>query len=79
MYWANHLSRQAQDMELQSFFKDIALEFSSNEEEIREQFNNAQGVKVDLGGYYKFDDTKAEAIMRPSALFNNIIAKIGQR
>lgn len=79
MYWANHLSRQAQDMELQSFFKDIALEFSSNEEEIREQFNNAQGVKVDLGGYYKFDDTKAETIMRPSALFNNIIAKIGQR
>ncbi len=35
MYFANHLARQANDMELQSFFKDIALELSSNEEKIR--------------------------------------------
>ncbi|EAJ5371242.1 NADP-dependent isocitrate dehydrogenase [Campylobacter coli] len=79
MYFANHLARQANDMELQSFFKDIALEFSSNEEKIRAEFNDAQGVKVDLGGYYKFDDEKANKIMRPSATFNAIIEKIGQR
>lgn len=79
MYFANHLARQAQDIELQSFFKDIALELSSNEEKIRSEFNDIQGVKVDLGGYYKFDDEKAEEIMRPSKTFNAIIAKIGQR
>lgn len=79
MYFANHLARQANDMELQSFFKDIALELSSNEEKIRAEFNDAQGVKVDLGGYYKFDDEKANKIMRPSATFNAIIEKIGQR
>ncbi|EOJ9082817.1 NADP-dependent isocitrate dehydrogenase, partial [Campylobacter coli] len=79
MYFANHLARQASDMELQSFFKDIALELSSNEEKIRAEFNDAQGVKVDLGGYYKFDDEKANKIMRPSATFNAILEKIGQR
>ncbi|TKX31370.1 NADP-dependent isocitrate dehydrogenase [Campylobacter aviculae] len=77
MYFANHLARQANDIELQTFFKDIALELSSNEEKIRSEFNNAQGVEVDLGGYYKFDDEKAEKIMRPSATFNAIIEKIG--
>ena len=76
MYFANHLARQANDMELQSFFKDIALELSSNEEKIRAEFNDAQGVKVDLGGYYKFDDAKAQSVMCPSATFNAILAKI---
>ncbi|RQD67275.1 NADP-dependent isocitrate dehydrogenase [Campylobacter hepaticus] len=79
MYFANHLARQANDMELQSFFKDIALELSSNEEKIRSEFNNAQGIKVDLGGYYKFDDQKVNQIMRPSATFNAILEKIGQQ
>ncbi|ECQ5527308.1 TPA: NADP-dependent isocitrate dehydrogenase, partial [Campylobacter jejuni] len=49
------------------------------EEKIRAEFNDAQGVKVDLGGYYKFDDEKANKIMRPSATFNAILEKIGQR
>lgn len=43
------------------------------------RLNDAQGVKVDLGGYYKFDDEKANKIMRPSATFNAILEKIGQR
>ncbi|MFK0453097.1 NADP-dependent isocitrate dehydrogenase, partial [Campylobacter coli] len=70
MYFANHVARQANDMELHSFFKDIALEVSSNEENIRAEFNDAKGVKVELGGYYKLDDEKANTIMRPSATFN---------
>ncbi|MBM0637639.1 NADP-dependent isocitrate dehydrogenase [Campylobacter sp. VicNov18] len=77
LYFANHLARQANDMELQSFFKDIALELSSNEEKIRTEFNDTQGVKVDLGGYYKFDEQKVNKIMRPSATFNAILEKIG--
>ncbi|ARJ56653.1 NADP-dependent isocitrate dehydrogenase [Campylobacter cuniculorum] len=79
MYLAHHLSRQANDIELQTFFKDIALELSSNEEKIRQEFIDAQGVKVDLGGYYKFDDKKAKSIMCPSKTFNAIIAKIEQK
>ena len=29
-----------------------------------------QGDPVDLGGYYRPDDAKAEAAMRPSATYN---------
>ncbi|MCX2682899.1 NADP-dependent isocitrate dehydrogenase [Campylobacter sp. MIT 21-1685] len=79
LYFANHLARQASDIELQSFFKEIALELSSNEEKIRSELNDIQGVKVDLGGYYKFNDEKTEKIMRPSPTFNAIIEKIGQK
>jgi isocitrate dehydrogenase len=32
-----------------------------------------QGKAVDLGGYFRPDDTKASAAMRPSATFNRII------
>jgi len=30
---------------------------------------------VDIGGYYKPDDRKASAALRPSLTFNNILAK----
>lgn len=78
MYWANELARQGNEKSIQNIFKEIALELSSNEEAIRAEFINAQGHKVDLGGYYKFDDAKAEAVMRPSKIFNEILEKIGR-
>jgi len=37
------------------------------------EINAAQGQKVDIGGYYKPDDKKASAAMRPSATFNQIL------
>lgn len=79
MYWANELARQGNEKELQSIFKELALELSSNEEEIRAEFINEQGKKVDLGGYYRFDDEKVKAIMCPSKTFNAIIASIRKR
>jgi isocitrate dehydrogenase len=33
-----------------------------------------QGKPVDLGGYYRPDDTKASAAMRPSETFNRLLA-----
>ncbi len=79
LYWANELARQGNEKELQSIFKDLATQLSSNEEEIRAEFINEQGKKVDLGGYYQFDDEKAQAIMCPSKTFNQIIASIRKR
>lgn len=76
MYWANELARQGNEKELQAIFKDISLELSSNEDKIYKEFIDAQGKSVDLGGYYKFDDEKANNVMRPSATFNAIIAKV---
>jgi isocitrate dehydrogenase len=33
-----------------------------------------QGKPVDIGGYYKPDDAKARAALRPSATFNAALA-----
>ncbi|RDU62613.1 NADP-dependent isocitrate dehydrogenase [Helicobacter sp. MIT 14-3879] len=76
MYLARALANQVEDSDIASFFKPIANELENKENIIRSEFNDAQGVKVDLGGYYKFDDIKVENIMRPSNTFNAIIEKI---
>jgi isocitrate dehydrogenase len=33
-----------------------------------------QGKQVDIGGYYKLDEAKVKAVMRPSATFNKALA-----
>ncbi|TLD80926.1 NADP-dependent isocitrate dehydrogenase [Helicobacter sp. MIT 05-5293] len=76
MYFASALAKQNTDTQIAGFFKPIAQELESNESKIRSEFNDTQGNAVDLGGYYKMDDAKAESIMRPSATFNALIAKI---
>ncbi|HLS28252.1 MAG TPA: NADP-dependent isocitrate dehydrogenase [Opitutales bacterium] len=35
-----------------------------------------QGEPVDIGGYYRPDDGKCAAALRPSATFNEIIASV---
>jgi isocitrate dehydrogenase len=35
-----------------------------------------QGKPADLGGYYRPDQAKTEAVMRPSAKLNAIIAAV---
>ena len=76
-YWAEALAAQTEDAELQAAFAPIAKELSDNEETIVNELNSAQGPAADLGGYYIFDDEKTSAIMRPSATYNAIIAKLG--
>lgn len=76
LYFAQSLARDSSDSALQNFFKGIAEELSENEERIHQEYLSAQGAKVDLGGYYKLDDDKCDAIMCPSATFNAILAKI---
>lgn len=78
LYFAKALARQSDDNSIASFFTPIAKELEENANAIRKEFNNAQGVSVDLGGYYKFDNAKAESIMRPSRSFNTIIDKIAR-
>ena len=36
-----------------------------------------QGSPVDIGGYYKPDDAKADEVMRPSKTFNEALATLG--
>ncbi len=76
MYWAEALAEQTDDAELQAKFAPIAKEFADNEARIIEELNSVQGSAVDLGGYYRTDDAKATAVMRPSATLNAIVDAI---
>ncbi|CAH0990328.1 Isocitrate dehydrogenase [NADP] 2 [Sinobacterium norvegicum] len=76
MYWAEALAQQSSDAGLQSIFAPLAATLASSEQAIVDELNNAQGVAVDLGGYYKLDDEKAEKAMRPSALLNAALAAV---
>ncbi|RDU59086.1 NADP-dependent isocitrate dehydrogenase [Helicobacter marmotae] len=78
LYFIKALATQGTDSTISGFFVPIAKDIESKQDVIRAEFNNAQGKAVDLGGYYKFDDSKAESIMRPSASFNAIIEQIAK-
>lgn len=73
LYWAQELAAQQSDAELANEFASIASELSEQEAEIVSELNQAQGNAGDLGGYYWPDVSKAEKLMRPSAILNNII------
>ena len=77
LFWAEELARQANEKEIQAIFKEVFEALSENAEKIHNEFIAAQGVAVDLGGYYKFDDKLAERAMRSSETFNEIIDSLG--
>ena len=72
LYWAEALSEQTEDKELQKRFQGLAVALRNAEEEILEELNSAQGVAIDVGGYYKPDPARASSAMRPSSIFNEI-------
>ena len=71
LYWASELA--VSGTEIGDKFKLIAQNLAKNESVITDEINAAQGRKIDVGGYYKPDDKKAGAAMRPSATFNQIL------
>ncbi|WP_299902287.1 NADP-dependent isocitrate dehydrogenase [uncultured Aquimarina sp.] len=74
LYWAQALSEQTKDTELQQQFSSIAKDLGDNEAKIIEELNGAQGNAVDMGGYYWPDVVKVENAMRPSETLNKIIS-----
>ena len=76
LYWAEALSEQKNDSELQAIFSALAQTLRSNEEKIVNELNEAQGAPVDLGGYYFPDENKASSAMRPSETFNQALETI---
>ncbi len=73
LYWAQALAAQTADAALAQEFAPIAKAMSDNEAKIVDELNSAQGVEVDLGGYYLPEFAKASAVMRPSVTLNSII------
>ena len=73
LYWARALASQSEDAEMKARFAKLADELGKNETTINEQLLAAQGQPVDLGGYYMPDMEKSSSVMRPSAVFNDLI------
>jgi len=70
MYWAQELAAQTEDAELAAKFAPLARQLAENEAKIVQELLEVQGKAVDIGGYYKADDAKVKAVMRPSVTFN---------
>ncbi|WP_457948933.1 NADP-dependent isocitrate dehydrogenase [Pseudarthrobacter sp. alpha12b] len=75
-YWAEELAKQTDDADLAAAFSSVANELSSKEETIVGELAEVQGSPVDIGGYYRPEDAKASAVMRPSATLNKVIASL---
>merc|ERR1712088_1093837 len=67
LYWAEELA--AKD----PAWAPLAQALKDNEEQILKGLIECQGPPADVGGYYKVDPVKAEAVMRPSKIFNDLI------
>ncbi|WP_326647787.1 MULTISPECIES: NADP-dependent isocitrate dehydrogenase [unclassified Streptomyces] len=77
LYWAQELAKQTDDAELAKAFAPLAQTLSEQEQTIVDELIAVQGSPVDIGGYYRPDASKASAVMRPSATFNQAIATLG--
>ena len=76
LYWTQALAAQNDDAELEKIFTPVAEELAANEDKIVTELAAVQGKPVDIGGYYRPDDAKASAALRPSATFNRILKAI---
>lgn len=70
LYWAEAMAKR--DSSFQSLFEKL----SSEKDSILKELIDCQGNPVDIGGYFKPDDAKAEAAMRPCETLNRIIDDI---
>jgi isocitrate dehydrogenase len=76
LYWAQALTAQNQDAELKARFTPLAETLAENEEKIIEELNSVQGRPINIGGYYRPDETLVSAAMRPSQTFNAALAAL---
>ncbi len=73
LFWAEALSRQAEDAGLAARFKPLYEQLDKQQKAIVEELSAVQGKAVDLGGYFAPEPEKCTAVMRPSETFNRIM------
>ena len=73
LYWAQELAGQTADAALAARFAPVAEQLAAAEAEVVAELIAAQGSAVDIGGYYRPDEAKVTAVMRPSATLNGVI------
>eukprot|EP00457_Paulinella_chromatophora_P001663 gb/GEZN01001665.1/.p1 GENE.gb/GEZN01001665.1/~~gb/GEZN01001665.1/.p1 ORF type:complete len:761 (+),score=125.11 gb/GEZN01001665.1/:34-2316(+) len=69
LYWAQAMAQRDPK------FKELAKNLSDAAPQISKELIDCQGSPVDIGGYYRPDVIKTEKAMRPSELFNKLIAE----
>jgi len=77
LYWAQALAAQSEDAPLAARFATLAQTLAENEAQIVAELAAAQGKPVNIGGYYRPDETLIGQAMRPSATFNRAVAALG--
>ena len=73
LYWAQDLAEQDEDPDLAERFAELAQRLAENQETIVEELSSVQGSPVEIDGYYRPDDDKVAAAMRPSATLNDAL------
>ncbi|WP_210418107.1 NADP-dependent isocitrate dehydrogenase [Ruania zhangjianzhongii] len=77
LYWARELANQSADADLADRFGPLAAALAENEEAIVAELLAVQGSPAEIGGYYRPDEAKVNAVMRPSATLNEVLATLG--
>ena len=67
---------QNKNAALKATFTTLAEQLVTAEKTIVAELIAVQGKPIDIGGYYRLDDAKASAALRPSATFNRILATL---
>jgi isocitrate dehydrogenase len=76
LYWAQELAAQDKDADLKVAFSGIASSLADNEAKIVEELIAVQGKPADIGGYYKPDVSKTDAVMQASETLNETLAAL---
>jgi len=76
LYWAQELAAQTDDPQLAAQFAPLAERLAASEQTIVAELAAVQGKPADIGGYYLPDEARLEAVMRPSATFNAVLAAV---
>lgn len=77
LHWAAELAAQSEDAELAARFAPLAKALQDGQQTILDELAAVQGQPADIGGYFLPDLAKLDAIMRPSATFNQALALLG--
>lgn len=72
-YWTEALAEQNKDLVMKERFSKMAKAIKENENQIVSDLISVQGKPADIGGYYKPIDEMADAVLRPSKIYNEII------
>ncbi|MAA79278.1 MAG: isocitrate dehydrogenase (NADP(+)) [Deltaproteobacteria bacterium] len=73
LFWAEALSEQHEDANLKAYFSPVAKKLREKEDIIVSELNQAQGVPMDVAGYYNPSDDLCTQAMRPSETLNKIL------